>query len=58
MGKPTPEDRIAICKTRQSGSACEHYVNIPHRGFVCRLCGCMLAYKASLEKGKCPKGYW
>jgi len=51
MNTVNKEQRLDICK------ACEHYWE--RKLFaVCKKCGCVASWKASLEKGKCPVGKW
>ena len=53
MNAVNKEQRLEECKT------CEYYWSrLDHAIAVCKKCGCMLAWKIALEKGKCPVGKW
>jgi hypothetical protein len=41
--------RLAVCNT------CEFFLKGSKR---CKLCGCFMSLKTTLELAKCPMGYW
>jgi hypothetical protein len=53
------KDRLKICND------CKHYAHLgPHNSVLkeatslCRMCGCLLAFKTRLEKSHCPIDKW
>lgn len=52
------EERLQICKTVKEGNPCPHLWNRPVVGPICRLCGCVLSWKAKLDSGHCPLKHW